>query len=201
MQRKSLSDILRAGDREALSQAWNSTEAAAEFVPLPAATYECHIIHGEACTSQRGTPGYKLVFKVLDGNFAGRQVWHELWLTPAALPMTKRDLGKLGITSLEQLDRPLPRGIRCRVNVVSRKADDGSEYNRIRSFDFIGIDVPQPDPFAPLPAASANGQPPNGKPPTTIAGPAEEPGDAAGPEGEADTSFNPDSFSSEGGTQ
>jgi hypothetical protein len=65
--------------------------------------------------------------------------------------MSKRDLGKLGVTSIEQLEQPLPAGIRCTVKLALRRDDDGAEYNRVRGFDVIGIDAdPTADPdFAP----------------------------------------------------
>ena len=69
---------------------------------------------GELASSKsKATPGYKLTFKVVDGEHAGRQFWHDCWLTAAALPQTKRDLAKIGVTSLEQLEKPLPRFIRA----------------------------------------------------------------------------------------
>lgn len=181
MQRKSLSDILHGGDRDKLSEAWNSTEAAGDFAAIPAGTYDCHVINGEAFTSRTNqTPGYKLAFKVIEGEFAGRQFWNDLWLTPAALPMTKRDLAKLGVVELKQLDRPLPRGIRCQVKVALRTTDDGTQFNAVRSFDVIGIDEPVRDAFAPPPESAK--------------------GDAAEPTGEVDTSFNAESFDGKGAT-
>ncbi len=150
MTRKSLSDILREDDRESLSRAWGDTEAAEDFAPLPSGEYIARIIGGELFTSKtKGTAGYKLTFRVLEGDHQGRQFWHDTWLTPAALPMAKRDLGKLGLTSLGQLERPLPPGIRCAVKLVLRRDDDGTEYNRVRSFEVIGIDPPEIDAFAP----------------------------------------------------
>ena len=89
------------------------------------------------------------MFKLLDGDHAGRQFWHDIWLTPAALPMAKRDLGKLSVTSLDQLEQPLPAGIRCAVKLALRRDDDGTEYNRVRRFDVVGIDEPERDAFAP----------------------------------------------------
>jgi hypothetical protein len=148
--RKSLSDILRDGDRETLARSWTETEAAEDFAPLPGGEYIARAVAGELFTSKtKGTAGYKLAFKVLEGEFEGRQFWHDVWLTPASLPMAKRDLQKLGVTSLEQLEKPLPPGIRCRVKLALRKDDDGAEYNRVRMFEVIGIDKPDEDPFAP----------------------------------------------------
>ena len=146
-----LSDILAAGNREGLSRAWGNTEAAKDFAPLPAGQYTARIIAGELSTSRnKGTPAYKLTFKVLEGDHTGRQFWHDIWLTEAAMPMAKRDLGKLGITELEQLERPLPPGFRCLVKLALRKDDSGIEFNRVRSFDVLGIDKPEEDDFAPV---------------------------------------------------
>lgn len=152
MARKSLSDILHNGNRESIARAWDEVKAAEDFAPLPSGEYVARIVAGELFTSKtKGTAGYKLAFRVLEGDHQGRQFWHDVWLTPAALPMAKRDLAKLGITSLEQLEKPLPPGIRCTVKLALRKDDDddGAEYNRVRSFDAIGIDEPERDAFAP----------------------------------------------------
>ena len=145
-----LSDILANGNRSQLAQAWGTTKAAEDFGPLPGGDYVAHVISGELFTSrQNATPGYKIAFKIIEGEHTGRQFWHDVWLTPAALPMTKRDLGKLGIASIEQLEQPVPQGIRCKVKLTARKEDDGTVYNRVRSFDVIGIDTPEADAFAP----------------------------------------------------
>jgi hypothetical protein len=71
--------------------------------------------------------------------------------------MTKRDLAKLGVTSLDMLDRPLPVGIVCDVKVVLRVDDDGVERNRVVSFDVVEMlaDPTGDDDFAsPLPATT-----------------------------------------------
>ena len=149
--RKSLSDILRNGDLDKLAAAWQATAAADDFAPIPAGEYECRIISGEPFESKGRTPGYKLTLEVAGGEYAGRRVWHDIWLTTAALPMAKRDLGKLGVSDLSQLSQPLPRGILLRVKVVLRNQDDGTAYNRVRSFEVAGNDPP--DEFAPKPDA------------------------------------------------
>ena len=165
-----LSDILN-GNGSGFNAVWESTEAAGDFGAIPRGEYVCHVTTGELESSRtKSTPGYKIEFTILDGEFKGRKLWHDCWLTPAALPQSKRDLGKLGITSPAMLERPLPRGIRCKVTAVLRKGDDGVERNRVRSFEVIGIDTPETDPFAP---------------PT---------GDAAEPSGAADTTFTPEGF-------
>lgn len=147
--RKSLSEILAGAgkDADALEKSWNETQAATDFGPLPKGDYEAVVTHGELFSARTGTPGYKLTFEVCSGDFKGRKFWHDLYLTSAALPITKRDLAKIGITELQQLERPLPARFRCQVKLALRKEDDGSERNRVIRFDFIGVEAP--DPFAP----------------------------------------------------
>ncbi len=157
-----LTDILAAsgGSGDDFNDAWNSTTAADDFAPLPGGTYVCRVESGELDTSRKGTPGYKLTFAVLEGEYAGRKVWHDCWLTPAALSQSKRDLAKLGIDTPGKMELPLPPGIRASVQVALRKDDDGTQRNRVRRFDVVGIDTPTPDDFAPkTPAADADGSP------------------------------------------
>jgi hypothetical protein len=144
-----LTDVLKGRNREGLETAWDAAEPAKDFAPLPAGEYVARIIDGAPHAARTGTPGYKLTFEVLEGEYAERRFWHDLWLTESALPMTKRDLGKLGITKLEQLEKPFPPGIRCKVKLALRRQDDGTEYNRVRSFEVLGIDEPEPNPYAP----------------------------------------------------
>ena len=145
---KSLSEILH-GKRDDLQRAWESTEAAADFAPMPSGQYVCRVVSGELFKAKTGTPGYKLTFRVLEGEHAGRLIWHDIWLTPHALPMAKRDVAKLGVTALAQLEQPLPRGMRAMVTLALRRDDDGTEYNRVRTFEITGIDETEADPFAP----------------------------------------------------
>jgi hypothetical protein len=140
-ERKKLSDILTFNsDRENLERAWKTTAAAAEFAPLPKGEYTFRILSGELFTSKRGTPGYKLTLEVTEGNFEGRRVWCDFWLTPAALPMTKRDLAKIGVMDLEQLEQPLPAGILIKGKLALRTDDDGNESNRLVRFECVGIE-------------------------------------------------------------
>lgn len=145
-----LTDILAAGSGGGnIRDLWDATDAAGEMGPLPPGDYVAHIIAGELEASRtNSTPGYKLTFSVIEGDFIGRRFWLDCWLTPAALPQTKRDLAKLGVKSLEQLERPLPRGIRCKCKIALRKDDNGEERNRVKLFEVIGIDPPEVDPFA-----------------------------------------------------
>ncbi len=150
MNRKSLSDILSGGSSDDISKLWDSTEAAGEFRPLPPGKYICHLVEGELETSSRkSTPGYKLTFKIIEGEYSGRKLWHDIWLTPAAMSMAKRDLARLGITNPKQLEQPIPRWLRCLVTVVLRRDDDGTERNAVKVFEVTGKDEPAADVFAP----------------------------------------------------
>jgi hypothetical protein len=148
--RRKLVDIL-SGDAGSLQQAWDSTPAAGDFAPLPTGTYTAHVQSLAFFKARSGTPGVKLEFRVCEGEHVGRHVWFDLWLTAAALPQTKRDCAKLGITQLDQIERnELPPGrIRCAVRVVLRADDSGTKYNRVRGFEVTGKDDPEADPFAP----------------------------------------------------
>lgn len=140
-ERKKLSDILRGSNREALAKQWKTTEAAEDLAPLPPGEYVFRILSGELFVSkEKQTPGYKLTLEVTEGEHEGRRCWHDVWLTQAALPMAKRDLGKIGVTDLEELERPLPSGILIRAKIALRKNDDGTEHNRVIRFEPAGIE-------------------------------------------------------------
>ena len=153
--RKSLVDVLNGSSRAELARQFDETEAASDMLPLPRGEYRCRVTDGELVTSKCGTPGYSLTFTVDDGEHKGRKLWHTAWLTPAALPMTKRDLAKLGVTSLDMLENPLPVGFVCDVKVAVRADDDGVERNRVVSFNVVALlaDPSADDDFAsPMPA-------------------------------------------------
>jgi hypothetical protein len=154
-ERRKLVDILQQADaRENLRRAWQDTAAAAEFAPLPPGEYTFRIVSGELFTSKsKGTPGYKLTLQVTEGEHEGRRAWCDFWLTPAALPMTKRDLHKIGVRDLDQLEHPLPPGILIRGKLALRTGDDANESNRLTRFDCIGVEPA--DAFAPQDANAA----------------------------------------------
>jgi len=165
-ERRKLTDILHAGDRDKLAKAWQTAKAVADFAPLPRGEYIARVIDGALATAKTGTPSYKLSFQVVEGEHAGRRFWHDVYLTPAAMPMAKRDLGRLGVTDLAQLDTPLPEGIKCKVQLALRREDDGTERNKVSRFAVVSIDPPESDAFAP--ADPVDGEPPADatKPPT-----------------------------------
>lgn len=148
-ERKKLTDILHGSERDRLSGIWQSAKPADDLKPILPGEYRCRIIDGNLFNARSGTAGYKLTLEVLDGDYEGRRLWHDIWITEAAASLAKRDLGKLGVTSLEQLNDPLPEGIIIAAKVGIRRNDDGAEYNRITRFDVVAIEHPEPEPFAP----------------------------------------------------
>ncbi|RLT21494.1 MAG: hypothetical protein DWI29_01885 [Planctomycetota bacterium] len=155
-----LTDIL--GSNSGFFNNWTDVKAADDFGPIPPGTYVCHITKGELATSRRKqTPCYTLTFRVIEGDFVGRLLWHEIWLTLAAKAQAKRDFDKLSFTDPErQVEQPIPPDrIRCRVKVVIHKDDNGTEHNNVKSFEVVGIDTPKADPFAPGAGESSTGGP------------------------------------------
>ena len=63
--------------------------------------------------------------------------------------MAKRDLAKIGVTHLDQLERPLPSGMLATVRLALRtgRRRDGAQPSR--RFDVTGIEPVEPEPFAP----------------------------------------------------
>jgi hypothetical protein len=146
-----LTDILQQGgyNAETFAEAWRSTKPAEDFAPLPAGGYVATLERAELTNARtKQTPGVKLTFKVLEGPHAGRLVWADLWLSERAREHTKRDLLKLGVTDLSQLEQPVPEGIVCRLVVVLRRGDDGRSWNDVKTFDVLRIETPEADPFA-----------------------------------------------------
>jgi hypothetical protein len=137
--RKSLADVLHGGDRNSLARAFAEADVAGELAALPRGEYRCRVTNGELVTSKGGTPGYRITFTIDTGEHKGRRVWHTGWLTPAAMPMTKRDVGRLGIASLEQMELPIPPGIVTDVKVVARVDDDGTERNYVTGFTVVDV--------------------------------------------------------------
>jgi len=166
--RRRLSDILNGG-ADSLRDQWRTTEAAEDFAPLPPGEYVAHVQGVELFNARTGTPGVKIAFRVAEGEHVGRLVWHDCWLTPAALPRTKRDCMKLGLDSIDRLEGASvePGRIRCAVRVALRTTDDGATFNTVRRFDVLGIDEPpsvDDDDFAPAADAPADDAPPAAPP-------------------------------------
>ena len=142
-----LADILSGRNLEDLARQFEGAEPAAEYSPVPAGTYEVDFIHGELCSSQTGSTGYVCQFVIAKGEHQGRRLWHTFWLSERAIPYSKRDMEKLGITSLKQCEEPVRPGVYCMVNVVVRTDDGGTPRNRINKIEVGGLrDDPMGDP-------------------------------------------------------
>lgn len=143
--RPRLDDILAASSGAGnFDDLWNATDAAGEDEPLPPGRYRCLVAGGETATSKvKGTPSYKLTLDVLDPPaHRGRRLWHDLWLTPKALPTTKRDLAKLRIHTPAQLRQAPPTGLVVEVKLALRTGDDGTPYNRVTGFAVVEEGTP-----------------------------------------------------------
>jgi hypothetical protein len=152
-QRKKLGDILPQSERDRIAKSWATTKPADDLGLLPEGDYHCRVIDGTVFTAKTGTSGYKLTFEIIDGDHAGRRIWHDVWLSDAAMSMAKRELRKLGITHDDQLYGTLPAGMVATVKLVLRRDDDGTERNRVRDFTVTGIQPDEPEPFAPAPSS------------------------------------------------
>src|SRR5689334_11729186 len=99
------------GDGDGIFDDWDTTDAAPDLIPVPKGTYQCHVTKGELRQNAKGTPGYFVEFTILDGDLAGRKVFHTIYITPRSKPYAKRDLQKLGIDSPAKLTAPYPKGV------------------------------------------------------------------------------------------
>lgn len=138
---------------------FDTVEAADEPTPLPRDTYEGVATAGKLVQSSRGTDGYRLEFRVTQGEYAGRKLWHTYWLSEKALPFTKRDLKKFGLDSLQKLKSPFPADrYVCRLAVVVKCEDDGRERNEVTSITVLRTQEPPANPFPLPPAAEPEAQ-------------------------------------------
>ena len=138
----SLNDLLNND----LRTAFDNTTAADDFQPLPNGAYEMEVASIVQAESKTGKPKCVVKWRAIDGEYVGRFVWQDLWLTPAALPMAKRELKKLGITQFADIGKPLPTDRVYRVQVVVRVRDGGANHNEVKRFDYLRTEV---EPFAP----------------------------------------------------
>jgi hypothetical protein len=125
-------DVLRDDEWDDLKRFYEEMDAAPDPEPIPAGEYEVHLAGGKLIRSnEKGTRGFRLALEVVAGEYRGRRVWDTSWLTRDAMPTAKRKLAPLGIHSLDQLREPLPENLFCKVKVVVRRSDDGSQWNHV----------------------------------------------------------------------
>lgn len=138
MSGRTFSEIAAGIDPQAFADKFDATQAADELRPIPVGKYRCLVVAGEFEQSRNATPGYRVEFKIEDGEYAGRRVWLDCWLSEKALPLARRDLAKLGIDRFEQLAKPLPKGLLADVKVGLRTSEDGASFNRVLDFAIVG---------------------------------------------------------------
>jgi hypothetical protein len=156
-ERKKLSDILLNSERAALEQALgDALSRGGTERTVPRGDYRCRIVRGELNITRAGKLEYVLTLEIGEGEFADRRLWHHLYLSSdGAIRQSLPDLKELGIDCsspaaiLAQLDRPLPQGITVQARVVVHRDDDGMERNKVREIRLVGIEPPEPEPFAP----------------------------------------------------
>ena len=134
---------------EELARRFRASEEASEFVLLPADEYIANAIRGAFDTTKNGVPEFKVEFEISEGFFVGQRLWLHLYLSEKALPISKRDLKKFGITDLAQVRDGWPGTWRCRVKVSVQTSDSGNESNRTQLLEVLSRLDPGPEPFAP----------------------------------------------------
>jgi len=148
MNTTSLAHLFGDGGADDFRRQFDATEAAPELSPVPPGRYVCGLIDGRLATSpRRGTQSYKLTFRIREGEYEGRLLWHDLWLTSAALSMTKRDLRKIGIVTGDDLDRPPTEGHVVEARVALETDDTGVERNKVKHFSVLRFEPPPSNPF------------------------------------------------------
>lgn len=133
--RPRLADLLGDKGRDELAQEWAETQAAPEMGVVPSGHYLLEAVLGNLQKNRNETPHYRVRFRIVTPEeHRGHLLFHSFYLTQDALPMSKRDLATLGIKKPEQLEQPLPPGLRVDVDVVVRVGNDGCKFNDLRNF-------------------------------------------------------------------
>ena len=131
----------------ALAELFNSTAPAAPKLLLPAGEYPARAVGAKLDETRRGTKLYAMTLEVADGTHTGARLVARWYLSPAALPYSRRDLEALGLDVYEKLKRgDVPDGP-LRMRVALQTKDDGSQRNEVLAV-FPGA-TPTPKPNSP----------------------------------------------------
>src|SRR5262249_40359365 len=113
--------------------------------PMPAGEYSCELVSGRIGQSKNGNRRYELRAKIAEGDYAGRAIFDDFYLTGSAWWKTKPFLEKLGIDNADKLRRELPAGLLARVK-LKIESYDGIPRNKIADLAIVGrrpaADVP-----------------------------------------------------------
>jgi hypothetical protein len=140
--------------------------------PLPAGWHACEFIRGGVGQSKNGKQRFELRAKLTEGEHAGRVVYDDFYLTPAAWWKSKPILDKLEIKSPGRVRRGLPPGLLGRVRLVIEERD-GVRRNKICDVELTGR-KPHDAPFAPATSTTATAASEGGSPATGTRGDANE---------------------------
>ncbi len=125
--------------------------AAASALPdvVPNGDYIATLKSTKVGRNKNGKPRAVLTFVVTEGAFAGKRLWMDLYFTADAEVRSWKTLSNIGIESADELMKPVPKGISCKLRVFVEAGDSGKEWNTIKEIEVIGFQEEQPDPFAP----------------------------------------------------
>lgn len=122
--------------------AFDATEPAPEFTPLPPGIYSARVVRGEYTTTKAGADAYRLRFEVTEGPHADKTVIRTWTFGPKAIAYTKRDLVPFGLTSAAKLLSPFPepgREYLVRLVVALQRGDDGIERNDVKRINLVRV--------------------------------------------------------------
>ena len=116
-------------------EAFDKTEAAGDYVPVPGGNYLVRVVSGVLGQTLKGDDCYKIVFELVDGENRGRRLTRMWTITPRSVQYVKKDLTAFGLTSKKDLLAPFPPAgveIHLQVRVVITRMDSGTEFNDIK---------------------------------------------------------------------
>jgi len=150
----------------ALTVNFSGVEAQAEpgAGPVPDGTYLVMVDEAGEKTSQKGTPGVSLRLKILSGEFEGRPLFDDLWLTQNALGYVLHRLQCLGVKVPAGEFTIQPQGlVNRRARVIVRQEPDakGVVRARVKGWEPASSQEAQ-DPFLAVPPANGGHRDPQG---------------------------------------
>jgi hypothetical protein len=150
--------------------AFDAAPPAAE--PLPPGKYEVNVQHGKlARKGRKGTPAFEVKLQIRGGQFAGRLLWKDYWLTEAAVSRSARELAGLNIRSADDLRRGCPPGL-VALAIVGLEVDEESkeQRNTVHKLSALRVETPAADVFAPAAPQETGGASPASEPRTAEGG-------------------------------
>ena len=131
-----LSDNFDNNFEESIFDAFDAVEAAPELGILPKGLYIAQVDRFQPnLKPAKGTPNCAVTFRIIEGPFTGRMLVFRAWLTENALSHTKRDLGKIGIESKDDLRAGrFDAEAMFKLDVGHRTNDNDETYNNIVRF-------------------------------------------------------------------